>query len=107
MEPVTTEMLTIKAIDPTAALGMSAYTRMWYVSSNINITDGAMIFGVTEHRSTPAAAVTAFLDRLRSVDVDDLGHVIVTHDGKEGRRHWRWNGAAFANESVETFSASK
>lgn len=67
------------------------------MNARIETSDGCILSGITEHRDTPAEAVRAFLTALKTVPLDQ---VIVTN-GPAGRRHWRWNGAAFTEEPVE------
>ncbi len=93
-------MLLINSIDSSASLRFSRFTRRWYVESKIEVSDGVILSGITEHRSTPADAVHAFLNVLQEVPLDK---VLVTKAMTE-RRHWRWNGAAFAEEPVKWLS---
>lgn len=88
-------MLLIKSLDPKANLEFSEWTQKWFVAADIEISDGCIIGGITEHRDTPDQAVLAFLARLQGVDYGDLENVIVTNSLRPERRHWRWNGAAF------------
>ena len=54
----------------------------------------------SEHADTPSLAVSRYLNYLKAVPLDK---VIVTHAGRDDRRHWRWNGAAFTEQPVEWF----
>lgn len=87
-------MLAIKTLDHCAHLCLSEYTGKWYVEAKVEISDGCILSGVTEHRETPAQAVRAFVDRLQAITLDE---VIVAKPIGE-RRHYRWNGAAFAEQ---------
>lgn len=93
-------MLHIMALDPDASVQFSPYTGKWFVSARIDIGDGAVLASVTEHRSDMAEAVTAYLERLKKVDVNDIEHFLVTGCLGGDRRHWRWNGATFVQEPL-------
>lgn len=90
---VTEAMLVIKALDNESSLELSEYTRKWYVAAGLDIGDGVLLTGISEHRHTPEDAVFAILERLMAVT--DLDHYIATRS--EPRREYRWNGAAFAD----------
>jgi hypothetical protein len=92
MDP-TTSMLVIKSLDYGAYLDFSEYTGQWYVSSAINIGGDGMLTGITEHRTTPEQAIEAYLLRIQAVEAP---RYIVTKSNSPDRRHYRWNGAAFA-----------
>lgn len=100
----TEAMLLIKTMDNGAMLKLSEWTGKWYVEAQVEVSDGVVLSGVTEHEDSPEQAVHAYLARLAEVDVNDFGRVLVTraYAGDE-RRHWRWNGAAFANEPLDAF----
>ena len=87
------KMLQIKSLDRDASIVFSEYTYRWYVSALIEIGDGLTLSGANEHESTPEGAVDAYFHALTTVD---LNHYIVTNSMRESRRHYRWNGAAFA-----------
>ena len=87
------QMLQIKSLDSDATIGLSEYTGKWYVVAEIEIGGDGLLSGVTEHESTPEAAIDAYFDRLTQVD---LQHYIVTGYYGKDLRHWRWNGAAFS-----------
>jgi hypothetical protein len=89
---VATAMLQIKSLDDGAVIEYSEWTHQWYVTAKVEISDGALLSGITEHERTPDLAVLAYIDRLRAVDYSDVDHVLVTRNPRE---HWRWNGAAF------------
>lgn len=94
MHETTRQMFLIKSIDRDAHLALSEWTQGWFVASGIWICDGVIEHGITEHRDTPDEAVAAFLEVLCNVP---HGKSIRTgpHDAV---RHWRWNGAAFAED---------
>lgn len=85
-------MLYIQALAPDASVKFSPYTQRWYVSARIDIGDGEMLHGITEHHETADAAVEAFFTRLTEVSLDE--YLATEYQGY--RREWRWNGAAFA-----------
>lgn len=85
-------MLIIQALDPGASLNYSSYTKQWYVSARIEISDGSVLTGVAEHTENMQDAITAFFNRLAEIDLDH--RVVSRYAGR--RREWRWNGAAFA-----------
>lgn len=92
---VTEQMLLIKSLDNGAHVELSEYTGKWFVSARVEISDGVIVSGITEHRADPAAAVEAFLIAVCNVNyAAKLDSVLVTRKGSE-RREWRWNGAAF------------
>jgi hypothetical protein len=93
-------MLLIKSLDTNAHLGYSEWTGQWYVSARIDIGGDGVLRGGSEHRNTPDEAVSAYLSWLTDVDVD---HYLVTSNP---RRHWRWNGAAFA-EQIHTYKEAQ
>lgn len=85
------KMLHIMVLDPNAHLLLSEQTKRWYLTASLDISDGATLRSVTEHRDTPAEAVRAYFKVLCDIG---WGKVIVTRQhGK--RQHWRWNGSAF------------
>jgi len=86
-------MLLIKSIDLRAHLEFSEWTKQWYVEARIDIGGDGLLSGGSEHRDTPQEAVVAYMERLCEIDLD---HYLVTNAGGDARRHWRWNGAAFA-----------
>lgn len=86
-------MLLIKSLDNDASLLLSEWTGQWYVSARIEMGDGAILTGGTEHRDTPTEAINAYMDWLTSVPI---GKYLVIHAYHPERRHYRWNGAAFA-----------
>ena len=93
MNDLDRKMLQIKSLDSDASICFSEYTGKWYVSANIEEGGDGVLVGICKHRATPEAAVDAYFDHLRTVDID---HYLVTRpfDG-ENRRSWKWNGAAF------------
>lgn len=88
-------MLLIQSLDPHASLLLSKWTRKWYVSARIEISDGVMLRGGAKHRDTPVEAIYAYLEWLIDVPSDEM---LVTRASYDDRRYWRWNGAAFAEE---------
>lgn len=86
-------MLQILALSPRASVCFSTYTRQWYVAApELDLTDGTMLHSVAPHRDTPSEAVLALIGELQA-EQDDK--VIACNVGGQ-RRHYRWNGAAFA-----------
>lgn len=72
----------------------SPYTGKWFVhAKGVNLTDGYVLTGVPVHRDTPAMAVLAYVEELRD---EGQGSQVVAVQGRNGRRHYRWNGVAFA-----------
>lgn len=92
-------MLQIKSLDSSAHIEFSEYTDKWYVSTRISIGGDGFLRGITEHRDSPEEAVHAYLAALQRVDEHDLDHYLVTTH-RNGRRHSRWNGAAFAEVDI-------
>lgn len=92
---ITELMLRIKALDPNATLCLSDYTGQWYVSAAIEISDGAVLTGIVEHRDAPADAVAEFVNRLCEIDTHAIQRRLVTRGPDGGRREWRWNGGGF------------
>ena len=95
---VSRAMLLIKSLDPSASLAFSEYTHGWYVDARIEVSDGVFLTGITLHRSTPEAAVEAYVARLTSVSAPEFVAVRAYHDD---RRNVRWNGAAFVDVRVD------
>ncbi len=96
METIDNQMLQIKSLDRNASLGFSEYTGKWYVLADIQIGGDGMLVGVNQHESNPADAVDSYFRALTSIPLD---RYLVTGSLLDGRtRHWRWNGAAFAEE---------
>lgn len=85
-------MLLIKSLDPGAKLAYSEYTDKFYVSSSIEISNGYILSGTTEHREGKEQAVNAFLDRLKNLKEDEF--IVTRYKGKY-RREYKWNGAGF------------
>lgn len=92
MDDTTRTMLLIKSLYNDAHLALSEYTGQWFVMARINIGGDGLLTGGTEHRDTPQEAVAAYMDWLTNVPRDKY---LVVNDGRENRRHYRWNGAAF------------
>lgn len=92
----TENMLLILALDSDATLRLSPYTRQWFVQARIEISDGTILSGVTEHNKTPDLAVLSFINRLMAVNTDQFTHCIVAKAHSDERRQYLWNGAAFA-----------
>lgn len=103
MDNVSQYMLQIQALDPSASLQMSEYTRKWYVSARIHLSDGTIESGVVEHRETIEEAIVDYFNRLRTHQVDEF--IASSYRGE--RREWRWNGAAFAECTREEASSGK
>lgn len=95
MNEVARVMLLIKTVDPDASLKLSEYTGKWYIEARIEVGDGAILRGCTEHRDTPGEAVLAYFDNLRMLKVDEyiVGRYL------DQRREYRWNGAAFVEQT--------
>lgn len=91
-------MLIILALDPTASVKYSGSTHRWYVASRIAIGDGFLLGSVTEHHDSPGSAILAFLGKLTEIGADEF--VVSSYQGY--RREWRWNGAAFAEQTRES-----
>lgn len=86
-------MLMLKAVSRDVTVEFSEYTGKWYVSGRrLEVGDGSLLRGVTEHRDTPEQAIHAFFDALTSIGLDE--YVVGEYLGQ--RREYRWNGAAFA-----------
>lgn len=86
-------MLMIQALSPGAGVNYSQYTQQWYVEArHLDIGDGVMLSGGTEHCGTPQQAIQAYFEKLIAVDYPK--YIATEYDGQ--RREWRWNGAAFA-----------
>ena len=85
-------MLILKALDPGASVKFSEWTGQWYVEASIEVGDGSVLTGGTEHRDSPDDAVRDYFARLTAISLDE--YVATRYCGQ--RREWRWNGAAFA-----------
>lgn len=86
-------LLVIQALSPGASVNYSQYTQKWYVEArNLDVGDGVMLTGSTEHAATPEEAVRGYFDYLTSVEYPK--YIVSSYQGH--RREWRWNGAAFA-----------
>ncbi len=84
----------LKSIAPYGEFSVkySEYTNQWYVEVSIDVSDGTMLSGGTEHVDAIEEAVPAYLDYLKAVEHPKR---IITRMG-DVRHAWRWNGAAFA-----------
>lgn len=96
-------ILMIKALDPSASIVFSEYTAQWYVEARLEIGDGTILSGGSEHRSTPDEAVAAYFEHLTSTNLDQ--YVVSRYRGE--RREWRWNGAAFAEVTRDVALTSR
>lgn len=86
-------MLMLKAMSRDVRVEYSEYTARWYVSArHLEIGNGTLLTGGSEHRETPDQAIQAFFDRLTSIGLDE--YIVGDYLGQ--RREYRWNGAAFA-----------
>lgn len=92
-------MLQIMALDSSASLHYSTFTHKWYVRAKIEVSDGGVIGGITQHADSPESACVFFVNKMKSIAPDE---VLVTDSMSSERSHWRWNGAAFAPQSVPT-----
>jgi hypothetical protein len=79
----------------------SPYTGKWFATvQGMDLSDGLIMTGMTEHMPTPEEAVIALFDRLVEeatwsipfVQVREKRITVLTH---EGRRAFCWNGVAF------------
>jgi hypothetical protein len=91
-------MLKLLALDPNIQLLFSMYTRKWYVHTRASVTNGTVVRGICEHRDNPWDAVLDFWWTLQTVTFEADERIVLGHD--EERRHFYWNGAAFAEEPV-------
>jgi len=82
----------LQSIDATAHLAYSQYTDKFYVASRIEIGDGFLLTGGTEHREEKKDAVEALLEKLKAVV--EPGYVVGSY--MDQRREYRWNGHTFA-----------
>lgn len=92
MNTLDQKMMLIKTLDPDAHINFSQYTQRWYVSSNIEVTDGMMITSLSEHSDTPGEAIVNYLLAMQLVKEPKR---LVTNSMRENRREWRWNGVAW------------
>lgn len=90
---LTSAILHIKALSSEVAVMYSEHTCQWYLSApHVHLTDGSLLTSPSVHRDSPDHAVVAYLHELRD-EGQGRSVVAVTHPE---RRHYRWNGAAFA-----------
>lgn len=97
MDDTTRTMLLIKSLYNDAHIALSEYTGQWFVMARIDIGGDGLLTGGTEHRDTPQEAVAAYMHRLTDVP---HGKYLVVDGSRETRRHYRWNGAAFAEVPI-------
>jgi len=91
-------MLLIQALDPNATIKFNGSD--WYVSANIDISDGAILSGVAHWDKAPEAAARGYLEKLQNIGPDE--HVVTYRGpGLSQRREHCWNGAAW--QEVTTF----
>lgn len=88
---VSEKMMLILSVDPKACLRFSTYTQQWYVESRLEIGDGVMLRGISEHHDDPNLAVQAFFVQITTTQLDEY---LVSRYHDE-RREYVWNGAAF------------
>lgn len=100
MPGITQDFLMIMSLDPEAAISFSEYTGQWYVQARIEVGDGDVLQGMTEHRDTPEDAVNAYMARLKEINYHQATHFLVTRRFGDRRQHWRWNGVTFMEEPV-------
>lgn len=91
-------MRIIQSLDSDAHLCFSNFTGQWFVSARIEISNGALLQGIAEHRPTPEDAVYAYLAELQKIHIHQWEQVLVTRSMERERREWKWNGAAFAEQ---------
>lgn len=89
----TTQELIIKALDPHARCEYYEGSGLFGVRSNIQISDGQIISSTGAAASMPEEAYERLLTELTAVIAPKY---VVTSPNGSDRRHWRWNGAAFA-----------
>ncbi len=99
MDDTTRTMLLIKSLYNDAHVALSEYTGQWFVSARIDIGGDGLLTGGKEHRDSPQEAVAAYMEWLTSVPYDKY---LVVNGGRENRRHYRWNGGAFAEIPILT-----
>lgn len=92
-------MLLIVALDPGASVRISDKTGAWFVMADVGVSDGQTVTSVCEHTDSPDTAILAYLERL--MEVTDSKHWLLAKPYGE-RRHYRWNGATFAELPMPT-----
>ena len=90
-------MAHLLALSPGACVKFSEWTGKWYVEASIEVGDGSILEGGTEHCDTPHEAIQAYFRRLTSVPLDKY----IATRYRSQRREWRWNGAAFVEITRE------
>lgn len=94
-EPVMIAALHLESIGAREwGIHYSPYTGKWFVhAKGVNLSNGTMLSGLSVHRDSPEQALLAFVAELRD---EGQQSQVVAVEGRNGRRHYRWNGAAFA-----------
>lgn len=75
------------------AIRFSPYTDCWYASAPIEVSDGAILRGNSEHRPQANDAVVALFEYYKTVKEPER---LVAYASTDKRTAWRWNGVCFA-----------
>lgn len=88
MSEIRRQMFLIKKLDGQACLMLSNYTGKWYVSTRIEVANGAFLAGITAHRDTPEEAVSSYLAKLQAIRLPER---LVLNAYGEDRKAFVWN----------------
>lgn len=97
MEQLDREMLHIMSMDPKAYVGYSEFVHLWYFHTDLEIGGNGILSSVGGcHGNTPEDAVHGAFETLKSVKPSQkVPDAVIVKDG-HGCKHFRWNGACFA-----------
>lgn len=84
------KLAALTALDADTALVFSKYTGQVFVTMpNVEIGDGCVLSGFTEHRDTFEEAIDAVWQRLTTLPLEEH---LVYRAMSDQRKHFRWNG---------------
>lgn len=84
-------------------LDFSDWTGKWYMSFSIDVSDGCIRKGVTEHRENPTEAVIAMWIRVTTIGANE--HLVVYRGNDKPDWRGRWNGYMWEERPAQVKSA--
>jgi len=111
MEQLDREMLHILSMDSRAHVGYSEYVHLWYVHLNLEKGGDGILRSVGgSHANTPEDAVHGCFEALKEIQpTKEEPWAVIVKDAYESggkRKHYRWNGACFAEVPATSELAS-
>lgn len=94
---VSEAMLLVQAVAPHATIQYSEFTGKWYIGDDdVEIGGDGFLVSPIAQTDTPESAVFGFLEVIQAVKAPKYLVVRAMSEPPDGRRHYRWNGMAWA-----------